>query len=173
MICALRRLCLRAMFLLAAAVPAAAPAGDWREQYREFYRLVAAQAVLLQEGPAGDVVVVADPACSHCAVFEERRRAGELAGYTVRLVLVDFLAPESGAADRILCAPDPAAAYQRHLRGGGTPAPCASSTGAIHRRIAEIAEIWATPSFLTPGARSFTGLPPAGRLRAVLDEGQL
>ena len=164
----------RAVFMLGLLLAASAAAAvDWRERYGEFYRLVASQAIVLQEGSAGEVIVVADPDCPYCADFEIRREAGELDGYTVRLILVDFLAPEQGAAAGILCASDPAAAWRRYLREGSRPAACASPAHAIHRRIAEIAEIWATPAFMTPGAQTFTGLLPAARLRAAIAEGQL
>ncbi len=124
-------------------------------------------AIVLQEGEGREVVVFSDPLCPYCAQLERRLLAGELAGYTVRLILVAFLPGSEQAVAGVLCSPDPASAYREAvLAGAQHPADCRPPAAAVHQRLAAQLGVQATPSLLGPAGYLHAGLLPPGELAA-------
>ena len=137
------------------------------------YGQVAAQAFILQEGSAGELVLISDPSCSYCVAFERRLQQGELADFRIKVILTNLLGSSGQQIAGILCAPDPAKAYRDFMLLAKPAKACSSELVAIHARAAKLARVRATPTFLAPSGRVKVGLPAPGELARWVAQEQL
>lgn len=137
------------------------------------YAQVAQDAFVLQDGSAGELVLISDPGCAYCVEFERRLQAGELADVRIKVILTNLLGSSAEPIAGILCSSDPGRAYRDYmLLAKSTPA-CESELVAAHARAARLARVRATPTFVAPSGRMRMGLPARGELASWVASEQL
>ena len=136
------------------------------------YPAAARVGFTLQEGAEGELVLFSDPHCPYCRVFEQRLVAGELEGWSVKVVMLDTTGGPEHVRDWILCSNDPGLAYRSFVLDGVQPAYCEGDGRRLHEGAAAAAGVSATPSFLAPSGAVLSGLPDPAALLEWAKAGQ-
>ena len=136
------------------------------------YQEISDQAILINLGSKGEVVIFSDPNCPYCAQLEQRIMNGELNDYTIKVILVGLLNGSDTVANNILCADDPKFSYRVYLFNQTYPEPCFSESYIEHARFASLVGIQATPSFLAPNGQVLAGLLNSYELEHWVAAGQ-
>ena len=137
------------------------------------YEQVAEDAFVLQDGSAGELILISDPGCPYCVELERRLHAGELANFRIKVILTNLLGKSELEIAGILCSDNPGKSYRDYMLFSKPAPACASGLVQAHRRAAQLARVRATPTFLAPSGRVKVGLPAQRELAAWAAREQL
>lgn len=129
---------------------------------------------LIREGEPM-LTVFSDPLCSFCKSFE--RTLESLPEIGVRIAVLAYQPGSEGIAHRILCAPDPAAAWQAWMLADTTPPALAAAGSECDLKTIERNEVLArkldvvgTPTLITEDGRMQSGAIEVQALKTWLEQ---
>lgn len=114
------------------------------------------------------VAVFTDAKCTYCRILEKSLR--DIGNVTVYNFMYPILNSREMARD-IVCAKDPAKAFQEHMLEGRDPAVNRCDTAVLDRNLAlgQKFSITGTPAIIFADGTKFTGAMPVDDLRQALD----
>ena len=105
------------------------------------------------------VTLFSDPLCGYCRSLEQV--LADLGDVEVQLFLLPLQAGSEGIAARVLCAPDPAVAWQAYMLDGVAPpialSDCDSSALSRNRALARKVGVVGTPTLVSEDGRTQAG----------------
>lgn len=114
------------------------------------------------------IAVFTDAKCTYCRILERTLR--DIGNVTVYNFMYPILNSREMARN-IVCAKDPAKAFQEHMLEGKDPAVNRCETGVLDRNLAlgQLYSITGTPAIIFADGTKFAGAMPADQLRKALD----
>lgn len=114
------------------------------------------------------VAVFTDAKCTYCRMLEKSLR--DIGNVTVYNFMYPILNSREIARD-IVCAKDPAKAFQDHMLEGKDPAVYRCDTKVLDRNLAlgQLYNITGTPAIIFADGSKFAGAMPADQLKAALE----
>ena len=114
------------------------------------------------------IAVFTDAKCTYCRILERTLR--DIGNVTVYNFMYPILNSREMARN-IVCAKNPAKAFQEHMLEGKDPAVNRCDTGVLDRNLAlgQLYSITGTPAIIFADGTKFAGAMPADQLRKALD----